>query len=58
MEISSNTNKGIVRKNNEDSLLVIPPWSNASIAKKACLFLVADGMGGQNAGEVASHRSG
>ena len=55
MEISSNTDKGVVRKNNEDSLLVIPPWSNASISKKACLFLVADGMGGQNAGEVASH---
>ncbi len=55
MEISSKTDKGIVRKNNEDSLLVIPPWSSISISKKACLFLVADGMGGQNAGEVASH---
>lgn len=55
MEISSNTDKGIVRQKNEDSLLVIPPWSSASISKKACLFLVADGMGGQKAGEVASN---
>ncbi len=54
MEISSITDKGVVRHNNEDSLLVIPPWSNLAISKKACLFLVADGMGGQKAGEIAS----
>jgi len=36
---------GCVRKNNEDSFLVLP---------EACLFAVADGMGGHNAGEVAS----
>lgn len=54
MKISSFTHKGMVRKNNEDSCLVIPPWSGLSISKGGCLFAVADGMGGQNAGEVAS----
>ena len=38
------TNVGKVRKNNEDSLLVIEPE----------IFVVADGMGGQAAGEIAS----
>lgn len=36
---------GCVRKNNEDSLLVLSEFN---------LFAVADGMGGHNAGEVAS----
>lgn len=54
MRISSKTDKGIVRSNNEDSILVIPPWDKLAIEKGACLFAVADGMGGQNAGEIAS----
>ncbi len=54
MEISSFTHTGMVRKNNEDSFLIIPPWSGIAIDKEVCLFAVADGMGGQNAGEVAS----
>lgn len=36
---------GCVRKNNEDNLLIMPEVS---------LFAVADGMGGHNAGEIAS----
>ena len=54
MIISSKTDKGVVRNNNEDSILAIPSWSKLAISKKTCLFLVADGMGGQNAGEIAS----
>lgn len=38
------TNVGKVRKNNEDSLIVIEPET----------FVTADGMGGQAAGEIAS----
>ncbi|MDN5601354.1 MAG: hypothetical protein L0G52_12565 [Brachybacterium sp.] len=37
------THVGHVRATNEDSILEVPP-----------IFLVADGMGGHNAGEVAS----
>jgi len=44
----------MVRQNNEDACLIIPPWSSHAIARQLCLFAVADGMGGQNAGEVAS----
>lgn len=54
MQISSFTHTGMVRRNNEDCCLVIPPWSGLGIKKEACLLAVADGMGGQNAGEVAS----
>lgn len=54
MKISSFTHKGMVRPNNEDSCLVVPPWSSLSIKTGLCLFAVADGMGGQNAGEIAS----
>lgn len=44
MKVISRTNVGMVRTNNEDSLLVRSPY----------LFAVADGMGGCAAGEIAS----
>lgn len=47
---ASATHTGLVRSNNEDSLY--PPVSGAST--EPSLFIVADGMGGHVAGEVAS----
>lgn len=44
MSVASRTHRGRIRNNNEDSLLLERP----------SLFAIADGMGGYNAGEVAS----
>ncbi|MBR0082965.1 MAG: serine/threonine-protein phosphatase [Bacteroidales bacterium] len=60
------TNVGLVRTNNEDNFIVNPDlasddWSIPSdtdaiipLGKNGCVMVVADGMGGMNAGEVAS----
>ena len=45
VESGSSTHRGMVRDHNEDSLLALPDSG---------LWLVADGMGGHEAGEVAS----
>ncbi len=52
-EIAKLTHVGKVRKNNEDSLLV-ETSSILGAGKSFSLLAVADGMGGHNAGEVAS----
>lgn len=49
MKISSATSVGKVRPVNEDAFFVSPPDDSGSL-----LAIVADGMGGHNAGEVAS----
>ncbi len=54
LEISSFSDIGLVRPNNEDSFLVLPPWQEPALSRQACLFGVADGMGGHASGEVAS----
>ena len=61
------TNVGLVRDNNEDNFIVNPDLTQAdnwfapktpdevfSLGEHGCVMVVADGMGGMNAGEVAS----
>lgn len=65
-EIAAGTNVGLVRKNNEDNFVVCPDLKKADwripqagspytdLGEFGALLVVADGMGGANAGEVAS----
>lgn len=61
------TNVGLVRSNNEDNFIVCPDLSTKdnwyvpadpneviALGEYGCVMVVADGMGGMNAGEVAS----
>lgn len=61
--MASLTDKGRVRRNNQDDLLVRPSLGDPRLTEKAgvietdpdgALFAVADGLGGLQAGEVAS----
>src|SRR2546423_1334926 len=51
---SVQTNKGCVREINEDSGCFVNPSDAAQLKSKGVLLIVADGMGGHSAGEVAS----
>ena len=51
---SVRTDKGCVREINEDSGRFVRPSDAALLAEKGVLVVVADGMGGHSAGEVAS----
>jgi serine/threonine protein phosphatase PrpC len=51
------TDRGLVRGHNEDALGYFVPQDPATLARKGCLYLVADGIGGAQAGEVASARA-
>lgn len=63
-KIAAMTDVGLVRTNNEDNLCVITnldqkgsTWKNnevCELGQRGALLVVADGMGGMNAGEVAS----
>ncbi|MBV8086696.1 MAG: serine/threonine-protein phosphatase [Chloroflexi bacterium] len=56
MQVSAaaQTNKGRVRANNEDAVGSVQPTDPTARERKGFLFVVADGMGGMNSGEVAS----
>ena len=65
IKLAAGTDVGLVRKNNEDNFVVngdlqkeswIIPSASETIAlgEYGALLVVADGMGGTNAGEVAS----
>jgi protein phosphatase len=54
-ETASLTDTGRVRQNNEDRLFAIDKkMPNQFGAKSIGIYLIADGMGGHRAGEVAS----
>jgi protein phosphatase len=55
LHVGRRTDVGRTRTSNEDSLLALElAWSNMSIGRPAGLFVVADGMGGHEGGEIAS----
>lgn len=54
LKVAKLTTVGRVRSLNEDCLKVYMPSAPYLMAKRGSLFIVADGVGGHNAGEVAS----
>lgn len=53
LEAAFTTHPGVARTHNEDAIWVTP-LNHPQISARGCLMVVADGMGGHNAGEVAS----
>src|SRR5690242_4371948 len=49
--------QGPVRDNNEDFIAAHVPPDPAMQSQKGCLFAIADGVGGNRAGEIASRTS-
>lgn len=54
LQVVVRTDLGNVRQNNEDTGLYYRIADEKVISEKGCLLMVADGMGGHQAGEVAS----
>src|SRR5262245_24469522 len=54
VSVSLITDVGCLRDNNEDSSACITPGQSERLASKGVLAIVADGMGGHSAGEIAS----
>jgi serine/threonine protein phosphatase PrpC len=54
VNVAQRTDVGRKRFHNEDSVAHIVPTDPVMMVKKGALFIVADGMGGHAAGEVAS----
>lgn len=57
IQFACRTHAGRVRDHNEDYVLAERPSDPAMLASKGTLLIVADGMGGHQAGEVASERA-
>jgi PPM family protein phosphatase len=53
LEAAALSDRGLVRQHNEDRCAIIQPPASLQ-DQKGVMFLVADGLGGHNAGEVAS----
>lgn len=53
-KVSMKSDVGCTRKNNEDSIFYVYPPDENILKQKGLLAIVADGMGGHQAGEVAS----
>ena len=54
LDVAQLTDVGRKRPHNEDNMAYVIPTDPTVMAKKGALFIVADGMGGHAAGEVAS----
>ncbi|MBV9578310.1 MAG: serine/threonine-protein phosphatase [Chloroflexi bacterium] len=54
LEASGHTDAGPHRETNEDSIGCFSPADTLALQRKGYLYVVADGLGGHNAGEVAS----
>jgi serine/threonine protein phosphatase PrpC len=54
LEVAQLTDVGRKREHNEDNMAYVIPKDEQVMATKGALFIVADGMGGHAAGEVAS----
>ncbi len=54
LDVAQLTDVGRKREHNEDNMAYVIPKDYQVMAKKGALFIVADGMGGHAAGEVAS----
>lgn len=54
LDIALQTDVGRKRPHNEDSMVSVVPEDPEILSKKGALFVVADGMGGHEKGEVAS----
>jgi PPM family protein phosphatase len=54
VEFAQLSDLGRVRQQNEDYLGYVLPYSSAQLRSHGCLFALADGVGGQEKGEVAS----